>query len=103
MPTKFEPTPADLEMLTDTAHIAELGWPRKRPPQDGSADMQARIKQLTGDKASLLNAIDANSVKYHHDAAYQTEMDKSLVEINQQLREADERLREYRAQLQRLN
>jgi flagellar basal body-associated protein FliL len=98
-----DPTEAELEMIADGAHQAAHGRPLRRAAAAGVAAMTARIATLTTSKRNVLDAIDANTVQYHHDVSYQTAMDKSLAELNQQLREAQDRLREYQTQLEGLN
>jgi hypothetical protein len=94
MPDPFtDPTPAELEMLNDTAHQAEHGRPMKRPAVQGIADMQARIELLTGQKRRLLDQMAGRMAK---DERLSDEA--ALADLNKDLREAEDRLREYQVQ-----
>lgn len=92
----LDPTDSDIEQVVDAAR-ADCGLPPvARSPEQGVADMQARIKELTADKRRLLNndtlLIDARP-----------EFENQLHTLNRQLREARQRLGEYRIQLEGRN
>ena len=65
--------------------------PTKTPDQ-GVKDMQARIEMLKGDKAETLNAMDEAT-------GHQLEqLTKDLNDLNWEIKEAETRLTEYKAQ-----
>ena len=80
-----------------------MAIPSNAGPAQGIADMRARIALLKENKKNILDQIEANPVKYRNDAKYQAGMDRALAEIEPELREAQERLREYQAQQKGLN
>ena len=93
-PDDYPLDPADLEMIVDGA-LQDCGKPPlKRTPQEGIADMQARISRLNNQKIQLLNAPDIR-------------MEEIILQevrtLNTELQEARDRLKEYQTQLEGLN
>jgi hypothetical protein len=82
------PTPADLDMVLE----ATAGKPLPRSPEQGIADMQARLRQLTEEKTSLLEVMEGVP------PARYNELVSNLNSLNNQIKEAQERLAEYRVQ-----
>ena len=87
-PLPNEPSPAELEMILDEANILAKGHPLARSPEQGIADMQARIKFLT-----------AQMLKLDLDPSSKPVLDK----LSNDLREAKRRLGEYQTQLKARN
>lgn len=94
-----DPTPAELEMIADTAHQAERGRPMPRKAGEGVADMQARIESLTAGKRKILDQLELATLNPQLSIG----LEQTLADINQELREAQERLREYQTQQKGLN
>jgi hypothetical protein len=92
-----DPTPSELEMVTDAAHIAEHGHSLKRKASQGVTDMQARIDLLTGQKRLILDQIE------EADPQIASSLTQQLNSLNTELREAQDRLAGYQTQLQGLN
>lgn len=84
-PPPYEPTPAELEMVLDETNIELKGRPLARSPEQGIADMKARIELLS---AQILKSEGQTP---------------SLERLAHDLREAKQRLGEYQAQLEGRN
>lgn len=82
-PPPYEPTPAELEMVLDETNIELKGRPLARSPEQGIADMKARIELMS---AQILKIEDQVPKRLAH-----------------KLREAKQRLGEYQAQLEGRN
>ena len=87
-----DPTPADLEMIRDEM----AGKPLPRPATQGIADMEARIVQLSAQKKNLLDRLQDGARA--DDPGWQC-----IAQLNNDLREATERLGEYKIQSEGLN
>lgn len=90
MPDNLEPSDAELEMVVDEARQKTGLPPAKRPADKGITDMQARIKLLTGQRTKLLERM---GTEVFDDKRY-----AALSEIDNELREARQRLTEYQTQ-----
>ena len=86
------PTPADLEMLRDEM----AGKPCPRKATQGIADMEARITQLSSQKKNLLDRLQGGARA--DDPGWQR-----ISQLNNDLREAAERLEQYKLQTETLN
>ena len=97
-PSPFsDPTPVELEMILDATNLAEKGRPHARPSAQGIADMQARIDFLNSQIRQIEEQAKKSDEKFKSFAA------TVLTDLNRDLIEAQDRLREYQTRLQRLN
>jgi hypothetical protein len=99
-PSPFsDPTPTELEMILDATNIVAKGHPLARTPEQGIADMQARIALLTRQIQQVKEQIKLKKA----DAKFQTYAGSVLADLNRNLTEAQDRLHEYQTQQQGLN
>lgn len=84
----FEPSNSDLEQVVDASRKAEGLGPAPRSPEQGIADMDARIHELTELKRQFLN---------------RETPDEEISKINRQISEACVRRLEYETQLKSRN
>jgi hypothetical protein len=94
-PDNYEPSDAELEMVVDEARQAVGKGPAARPSLKGIADMQARIKLLSEQKGKLLEQLELHPTD--------VQLGNDLSALNQEFREAQERLAEYQSQFDRRN
>ena len=88
-----DPSPVDKEMLFDEM----AGKPLQRAPHVGIADMESRIQLLFSQKNNILVHIETDG------ANPADERWNTIADLNRQLREATDRLAEYRHQAEGLN
>ncbi|HWY32318.1 MAG TPA: hypothetical protein VNX46_16265 [Candidatus Acidoferrum sp.] len=98
-PLPDEPSPAELEMILDETNILAKGRPLARSPEQGMADMGARIEFLTAQIARIKTQLKRKKT----DATFVASARPTLDTLAHDLRGAEERLKEYQAQLQGRN
>jgi hypothetical protein len=96
-PPDYDPSDADLEMVVDSSR-RDCGLPPvARSPEQGIADMKARVVLINEDKRNTLNAL----LDDQHPG--RAELLEFLDELNRELAEAQQRLTEYETQAQGKN
>lgn len=85
---RMDPTDSDLEQIVDASRKAEGLGPASRSPEQGLADMNARLRELSELKRRFLD---------------REVPDEEISKINQQIAEARARRFEYEAQLRAKN
>jgi len=99
-PSPFsDPTPVELEMILDATNLAEKGHPLARPSAQGIADMQARIEFLN----SQIQQVEGQIKLKRADKKFQAFATTVLADLNRDLLEAQNRLREYQTKFRGLN
>ena len=98
-----EPLPTELEQIVDEARRDCGMGPAARPAGTGIADMNDRIRYHTQLLAKLRHQVELNVQRYQTDTKYHWTMERAIAACEHQLKEANERLREYQVQQQGLN
>ena len=93
-PLPTDPNSVELEMLADAAE----GSPLKRTAQQGVTDMEARIALLNEQKVKTLDRLNQT-----RSGTVRAELNSHLTLLNDDLRQANDRLREYKTQLEGTN
>ena len=91
-PPDYDPSDADIEMVVDDARRATGRPPAARSPEQGIADMKARIVQINLDKQNTLAALDDPP------PGQEKALLDDLQVLKRELAEAEQRLTEYAAQ-----
>jgi|GEM_PF-5526571 len=86
-------------MILDAANLAEKGRPLARPSAQGIADMQAWIEFLNAQIQQVEEQVRLKKA----DEKFQVFAATVLTDLNRDLTEAKDRLREYQMRLQGLN
>ena len=86
-------------MILDEANIDVKGRPLPRTPEQGVADMLARLQFLN----SQIPQIEAQLKLKKADAEFQASASQTLAGLKQDVHEANDRLREYQTQLKGRN
>ena len=95
----FDPTPVEMEIILNATNIAEKGRPLARPSAQGIRDMQARIEFLN----SQIQQVEEQVRLKKADEKFQAFAATVLTDLNRDLTEAQDQLREYQIRLQGLN
>ena len=98
-PLPDEPLPTELEMILDETNIVIKGRPLARSPEQGITDMGARIEFLTAQIGQITAQVELKT----SDSTFLAAAKPTLDTLAHDLRGAEDRLKEYQAQLQGRN
>ena len=98
---KKYPLPPEMQELAET--MLNGGQPVARAAAVGVDQMRVILQKLREDKVKLLAAIAENAGREHYDALLAQTFGHDLTELNREIVEYDQRLKQYELQQQGLN